>query len=321
MKPNKKAHPKTTLRGEVCRVYFSSDQFVAGRILDSRGCQTSFAGKIGGLCEGDNVILYGKFEADDKYGEQFRATGFEYNMEFDQRGIINYLTTNPKMKGIGFKRAVQIADFCGDHFDRIVSKEHELLTQIPGVTREIADVLNREWTDNKYFNLCMTQLAAYDLTHKQIRKLVERFGNNAARMIVENPYRLIEEVPGYGFVKADAIARKTGTSKSSPRRIRAAIIYVLENALQDGDCLMEQRDLISRANTILKLDSLDSREIIENELDLLLDEKYRLICVPFENQFFVALKDIYEMELEIAATLRAHSGPNRKFADKDISYT
>lgn len=316
----KKANSQDTLRGEVCHVYFSSDQFVAGRILDSRGCRISFAGKISGLREEDNVILYGKYEFDEKYGEQFRATGYEYNMEYDRRGIINYLTNNPKMKGIGFARAMQIADFCGDHFDQIISKEHELLSHIPGVTQEIANALHQEWMANKRFNVCITQLASYDLTHKQIRKLVDKFGNNATRVIEENPYRLIEEVMGYGFVKADAIARKTGTPKNSPSRIRAAIIYVIENALQDGDCLMEHRDLISRSNAILKLDTLDSRDIIEKELDLLLDQEFRIICVPFENQLFVALKDIYEMESEIASTLRAHCGPNRKFADKDIPY-
>jgi len=142
--------------------------------------------------------------------------------------------------------------------------------------------------------------------------LIEKYRNNAARVIEENPYRLIEDVPGYGFKKADLIARKAGTPKSSPHRIRSAILYVLESALDDGDCLVEYRDLIGRANKILILDTLDSREMIEERLEDLLKEADHIICHAHENQFFVALKSIYEMERFIAARFRENVRSNTK---------
>jgi len=298
------------LHGTITHLYFTSDRFTAGRISTDNGAETSFAGKFGGLREKDRVVLYGDFGVHEKYGEQFAAIRFEYDTDFDAAGIVNYIASNPEMKGIGAARAMKIARYCGDDFDRIVTDEPERLTAIPGVTMEIARMLQTEWVRHKEYNRCMTSLAAYELTHKQIMSLIGKYGNNAARIIEENPYRLIEDVPGYGFKKADLIARKAGTPKSSPHRIRSAILYVLESALDDGDCLVEYRDLIGQANKILILDTLDSREIIEERLEELIKEADRVICHAHENQFFVALKSIYEMEKIITARFQENVRPN-----------
>ena len=300
------------LHGTVTHLYFTSDRFTAGRISTGKSAETSFAGKFGGLREKDRVVLYGEFGVHEKYGEQFSALRFEYDTDFDIEGIANYIASNPEMRGIGAARAMKIARFCGDDFDRIVTDEPERLTAIPGVTLEIARTLHAEWVKHKEYNKCMTRLAAYDLTHKQIMSLIEKYGNNAARVIEENPYKLIEDVPGYGFKKADLIARKAGTPKASPHRVRSAILHVLESALDDGDCLVEYRDLIARADKILILDTLDSREMIEERLEEMIKESGRIVCHAYENQFFVALKSIYEMERFIAARFKENVRPNKK---------
>ncbi len=302
----------TALRGVVSLVYFTSDKFTAGRIIGDGGAETSFAGKFGGLREKDRVVLYGEFGVHAKYGRQFDAQRFEYDTDFDIEGIANYIASNPEMRNIGMARAVRIARFCGDGFDRIVTNEPERLTAISGVTIETARTLQAEWVKHKEHNKCMTRLAAYDLTHRQINSLIDRYGNNAARVIEENPYRLIADVPGYGFKKADMLARKAGVPKSSPHRIRAAIHYLIECALDDGDCLVEYRDLIARADKLLILDTLDSRALIEAQLDAMLDESDRLICHAHENQFFVALKSIYEMEKSISEAFADNARPNTK---------
>lgn len=313
-RPNtqKKANDLTALRGTVSLVYFTSDKFTAGRIATDDILETSFAGKFGGLRENDRVILYGEFGIHEKYGKQFTAFRFEYDTDYDVEGVANYIASNPEMKGIGMARAVKIAQFCGDDFDRIVSEEPERLTSVPGVTLDVAMTLHAEWVKHKEYNKCMTRLAAYDLTHRQIMSLIEKYGNNAARVIEENPYRLIEDVPGYGFKKADMLARKAGTPKSSPSRIRSAILYVIESAIDDGDCLVEYRDLIARADKILILDTLDSHELIEEQLEGLIKESGRIICHAHENQLFVALKSIYEMERFIAAIFEENVGANTK---------
>ena len=42
---------------------------------------------------------------------------------------------------------------------------------------------------------------------------------------MKNPYRLIDEVEGIGFKRADEIAFKLGFSEDNPLRIEAAILF------------------------------------------------------------------------------------------------
>ena len=52
-------------------------------------------------------------------------------------------------------------------------------------------------------------------------------------------------------------------------------------ALDDGDCWVEYEDLLDRANTLLVMDTLDSREVIEGHLEALIAEGL-LVSQPFE---------------------------------------
>ena len=87
----------------------------------------------------------------------------------------------------------------------------------------------------------------------------------------------MREIPGFGFKRVDKIARKMGTPKDLPSRIRAGLHYCVLAALDDGDCWVEYEDLLDRANTLLVMDTLDSREVIEGHLEGLIAEG-RLVC-------------------------------------------
>ena len=88
----------------------------------------------------------------------------------------------------------------------------------------------------------------------------------------------MREIPGFGFKRVDKIARKMGTPKDLPSRIRAGIQYCVLAALDDGDCWVEYEDLLDRANTLLVMDTLDSRELIERHLEGLIAEER--LCSP-----------------------------------------
>ena len=81
---------------------------------------------------------------------------------------------------------------------------------------------------------------------------------------------LVREIVGFGFKRVDKIARKMGTPKDLPSRIRAGLHFCVLDALDDGHCWVEYEDLLDRANTLLVMDTLDSREVIEGHLESLL---------------------------------------------------
>ena len=113
---------------------------------------------------------------------------------------------------------------------------------------------------------------------------------------------LMREITGFGFKRVDKIARKMGTPKDLPSRIRAGLHYSVLAALDDGDCWVEYEDLLDRANTLLVMDTLDSREVIEGHLEALIAEGL-LVSQPFE-RLVVADPEIHRMETELAEVLK-----------------
>src|SRR5205823_4268271 len=59
------------------------------------------------------------------------------------------------------------------------------------------------------------------------RRVREAYGDDAARIVRENPYRLADEIHGIGFVTADSLRVMLGIGPTSPFRVHAALKYVL----------------------------------------------------------------------------------------------
>lgn len=275
-KPNKK-QKQITIRGEIGHIQFKSEDgnFIIGTI-DTVGAGVGsvikFMTKSGGLRENDNVILHGKWSTHPKYGRQFEIKSFEYDTELDDIGVQRYIANNPAIKGIGPSRAAAIAAFCAKRggFDSIVTDKWRMLIEIPHVSKSIAETLHTQWLNSKELNNTMADLAALGLTHKQIVKLTDKYGGGAARRIKENPYILMVEVDGYGFKRADDVARRAGFPKRAPERVQAGIIYALECARDAGHTAVRRdgkNGLIEKANKILVLDEMDSKEFISSKLE------------------------------------------------------
>jgi exodeoxyribonuclease V alpha subunit len=81
-----------------------------------------------------------------------------------------------------------------------------------------------------------------------------RYGGNAPALVREDPYRIAREVPGVGFLTADAIALRLGLPEDSPIRIRAGITHCLRMRAEDGDVCLPFHRLVQEAQALLQTD-------------------------------------------------------------------
>jgi exodeoxyribonuclease V alpha subunit len=301
------AEVQTSLRGIVEIVFYSGATFSAGKLRTPDGVLATFAGKIF-VREGESVVLEGHWAKHPKYGLQFVAESLGYDLEMDTDGLANFLANHPDVKGIGPAKARAIADEFGTHFDAVIRTRPEAVASVAKIPAEAALTLQRVWIGNANFNAAMTYLSRFALTHHQVTTLVERFGSQVVPMLQRDPYVLVREIRGFGFKRVDKIARKMGTPKDLPSRIRAGLMFCVAEALDDGDCWVEYEELLDRANTLLVMDSLDCREVIEGHLEALIAEA-QLVSLPFA-QLVVADPEIYRMETELAEILREATHPN-----------
>lgn len=254
---------RVTLRGTVGTVYFASPSFSAGKIREkATGKEHSFAGKMF-VRAGDRLILHGRWGRHPKYGAQFDAESFQYDISLSNDGLAHYLARHPEIKGIGPVKARKIVEALGNDFERTLIEEPETIAHLVKVSTDSVRHLRTEWIRQKEFNAAFTALSAFELTHHQVTTLVEKFGASIVGLLKENPFMLAREVPGYGFKRIDQIAQKTGTPKIHPDRLRCGIVHCVYDRLDNGDCWVEYDDLLDQANELLILDTMDARALIE----------------------------------------------------------
>ena len=71
-------------------------------------------------------------------------------------------------------------------------------------------------------------------------QIYREFGDLAPALLESNPYLLIERVRGVGFKIADTIARAMGIAKTDSQRIRAGILFIMDQSeFQRGDLYID----------------------------------------------------------------------------------
>ncbi|TMQ21427.1 MAG: AAA family ATPase, partial [Deltaproteobacteria bacterium] len=302
-----------TVRGTVEALFFSSPRFSAGRLRTGDGQTVSFAGSLMVRAH-DAVVLHGSWETHPKFGRQLKVARFEFDQQLGPAGLAHYLSSNPALKGIGPVKARRIAEAFRDDFDRVIDEEPDRVGRIAKLPRAALQLLREEWLRTRSLNASLAWMSAFELTHHQMTTLVTRYGNSVVTVLKENPYLLVREIPGFGFKRVDQVARKMGTPKEHPERIRAGVVHAVVERLEQGDCWVDYEALIGLANALLVMDVADSRDRIEATLDALIQER-TLACTSLGGRFLVALPHIVEMEQDLAEVFTTKLGANRHFAD------
>jgi exodeoxyribonuclease V alpha subunit len=302
-----------TLRGRVIAVHFSSPKFSAGKMLaQGRGEPVSFAGALMTRV-GDSLVLTGKFEENGKWGMQFRVSGWSLDEKMGAAGLAHYLANHPDVKGIGPAKAAQIAHRLGDDFDRALAEDPGKLLEL-GLSETQVKSLQDTWTKDRARNRARLWLAGHGLSHHQIVKLVERYGDGIQAVLEENPYLLSRDVEGFGFKRADGIALKVGVPVDSPKRVKSALAHALFEASSDGHTWLPYADLVTKTLGLLEV---HNRELVEGVLDLEV-QRGALVGRQIKMGYAVGLKHLYQCEIELAEFF-SQVAVNPHFPDVDVA--
>ena len=143
-------------------------------------------------------------------------------------------------------------------------------------------------------------------------KLYNTYGALCIAKLKENPYRLIDDIEGIGFITADKLAVKAGFEPDSPFRIKAGLKYTLQWARQEGHTFLPREKLLSVACQLLHVDTLPAEEMLDELIisgDVLINATpvgmYPDIdACPIEKINFSAVFDLmYSAESECARRL------------------
>lgn len=268
-------------------------------VADVSGEMMTCVGKFPIIVEGQTVQLDGEKIRDKKYGEQFRVTSVKVMAPNSIDGLIKYLGSG-LIKGVGPVTAMNIVSkFKEDTLD-IIQLNPEKLALVRGVSISKAMQIHDAYNEIKNMQNTIMFLQSYDISTNLALKIFNIYGDKTQKLITENPYRLIEDVDGIGFLSADKIAIKIGIKENSDFRQRAGLLHILkENSDKNGNTYLPKKELFVETSKLLKI-SLSKIEKNLEDILIKLSMENKITLLNENDGINVMLTKFFKMEKSIA---------------------
>ena len=104
--------------------------------------------------------------------------------------------------------------------------------------------IKRAWEEQHEIRGVMLFLQGHGVSAAYSTRIYKTYGQDAVRVVQENPYRLAQDVRGIGFITADKIARQMGIDEHSPHRAQAALEHLLLERAGEGHVFTPNAELV-----------------------------------------------------------------------------
>lgn len=302
------------IRGIVEEIIFKNDEngYVIA-VVDYDDMPVYIKGTIPFINEGEEMIFRGHYVVHKTYGEQLEVESCEAITPSTIEDIERYLGSG-LIRGIGPAMACKIVEHFGEDALDIIQYNPERLTEVSGIGAAKAEIIAESFIDQRVVKNVMIFLQKYGISIAYGMKIYKLYGQEAIRIISENPYYLADDIEGIGFKKADEIAVKMGVEKESPYRISAGIKYVLQQYVSRGHTYIEKYGLIEMAADRL----LVSLNDVEDELSNLIINGDVFFTV-LNHQEVIFPSHLYDAEKGVFSKLLAINDAPYKLIEDDLS--
>ena len=253
-----------TLKGEVLRFRFreESGEFAVAVIRSNDGTEEVVCGPMPGAEAGKIVELEGAFATHAEYGREFRITRCKTALPESRSGLIRFLSSS--VPGLGPKNAAAIVEHFGKETMDILERFPRRVKEVPGIGAKRAAVIGKIWKESAAQRETMIFLQGLGITPAFCARLLRTYGDNAPEKVRQDPWRLADEVEGFGFLKADEIARSLQISPDAPERLRAAAVFTMNTLNNSGHVCAPEDLIVKNTAELLKVGEEVARQGVEN---------------------------------------------------------
>lgn len=286
------------LTGEITEIiYHNEGNGFTVAIFETDKQVITVTGNLAYVNPGAVYKLEGKYKTHQKYGEQFAFYSFAEILPDDSSGIQAFLSSGA-IKGIGPKMAEQLVAKYGDDTLDILENNHMDLLKIRGIGSKTAEKIHNSYVIRKEFADIAFELEKWGITTTYALKIYKEYESNAVQIIKENPYRLVEDIYGISFHKADEIAQKLGVSRESEYRVKSGILYCLNQYIGSGNTYVLKEVLLDKAIEVL---DVSGEMIEENIIALAFDGTIQVD--DLEGAYVVYISSYYYAEKKVCNNL------------------
>lgn len=279
-------------------IYRNEENLYSVFKLDTDDGEITIVGKVLELNIGDLLSVSGNLIFHNEYGEQIQLKTYERVMPSSISQITRYLSSGI-ISHIKKKRAEEIVKYFGEDTIEIMTNNPERLLEVPGIGEKTAEKIHESIVKLQDSRDVAIYLQKFNLGNKLTASIYAKYKSEAIEIIEKNPYQLVDDIRGIGFLTADKIALNIGIKPDSEFRIKSAIGYILlEAANKDGNCYLEYEVLINKTCELLNI----NRKVIEDEIPYLIFEN-RIKIENIDGKQLVYNSLIYEVEMSIVRRL------------------
>ncbi|MFS0659678.1 ATP-dependent RecD-like DNA helicase [Niallia alba] len=202
--------------------------------------------------EEETYTYYGDFKEHPRFGLQLQATSFRKEMPQTKQGVVAYLSSN-LFKGIGEKTAENIVDTLGEEAISKIMNQPSILDTVPKLAADKAKILYDTLMKNQGLEQAMVSLNQYGFGPQLSMKIYQVYKENTLEVVQTNPYKLVEDIEGIGFGKADDLGSQIGITGNHPDRLKAGCLYILElSSNQEGHVYLQAEYLLEKVKVLLE---------------------------------------------------------------------
>ncbi|MBD0400095.1 AAA family ATPase [Flammeovirga sp. EKP202] len=240
---------------------------------------------------GATLEFEGEWTTHPKFGDQFKAHSTIEKKPASSSALEKYIGSG-LIYGVGPKIAKRIVNHFGKDTLDVFEENIERLTEVTGIATTKLDQIKASWTEHREIRNVMLFLQEFGVSTLFSVKIYKTYGNDAIKILKENPYRLSKDIYGIGFFSADKIALSMGIAKDSPKRMRAAISHVLSASREQGHCYLELEIIHQNVKALLKE---DFKELVISEIEAM--EKDNDLCTRMKQMGELEIKCYYSKSL------------------------
>lgn len=247
------------------------------------------------ISEGEFLEITGEFKQNTKFGAQFAVSNVKFSRPDATYDILRYLSSG-LFKGIGEKLAAEIVKVFGADTLDVLENKPELLGKVSGIGKKKLSEIIESYRETRKMKESLLFLQQFGITMGLALKIYAKYEESTVSVVGANPYILVEDIEGVGFLTADKIAEKMGIDRHSSFRIKAGIIHTLnEMSASRGHTCYPKDKLIEDAAKLLQV---ETEEVI-NALDF----TFGIKTVTIDGAEMVATELNYRTERAIATKL------------------
>lgn len=201
---------------------------------------------------GATMEFHGSWIIHPQFGRQFKATHALEKKPASVGALEKYLGSG-LIKGVGPKTARRIVRHFGRDTLTVFEEQIERLTEVPGIAVKKLTMIREAWHEHRMIREVMIFLQGHGISTLFAVRIYKKYGDQAIRIVSEDPYRLAHDFYGIGFFSADAVALSIGLARDSEERIVAAVRHVLASGREQGHCYLTDEQIREEVEKLLEL--------------------------------------------------------------------